>query len=232
MKLEDRMLKSIHRKNGNVILRSDVANLGSDSQVSEALRSLQEKKELVRIAIGVYAKAHPDPKSGSARVGADLRTLTSEALRRLCKSATLEQWKMLHDNDRHCWVAYVSKSEHRFNRKFHLGDQFVWLTTTSTAPQPTSHCDESNSLASHWPNEHSKNKTTRHYILTLARKHDVSYQHTLQDRWANTITQLAGDDVIRDPVKDLLVALKRAGKVSTDEMANLLIRYLREKKNV
>jgi len=50
------------------------------------------------------------------------------------------------------------------------------------------------------------------------------------DQWAETVTRLAGDEVRSGPVQDMLIALKRAGKLSTGDMAALLVNYLRERK--
>lgn len=56
MKLQQRMQRSIKQRAGNVVLRSEVAGLGSSSQVSAALKALQNAGVLVRIGTGVYAK--------------------------------------------------------------------------------------------------------------------------------------------------------------------------------
>jgi len=72
--------------------------------------------------------------------------------------------------------------------------------------------------------------SARDYILRLAQRHQIASRRSFQDTWAAAVTRLAGDDVMEDPIKDLLVALKRAGKVSATEMTTLLITYLREKK--
>ena len=50
------------------------------------------------------------------------------------------------------------------------------------------------------------------------------------DCWADAVTRLAGNNVSTDDTQDLLVALKRAGKLSANEMSSLLVNYLREKK--
>ncbi|MCK4608011.1 MAG: type IV toxin-antitoxin system AbiEi family antitoxin domain-containing protein [Gammaproteobacteria bacterium] len=42
---------------GNVILRSDLSNLGLPRQVSRALQALVEDGELIKLGYGVYAKA-------------------------------------------------------------------------------------------------------------------------------------------------------------------------------
>lgn len=68
------------------------------------------------------------------------------------------------------------------------------------------------------------------FVRGLAEQHGIRYVPTAADQWAETVTRLAGDDVRSGPVQDLLVALKRAGKLSKDEMARLLVSYLRERK--
>lgn len=224
MKLEDRMMKSIHRHAGNVILRSDVARLGSSSQVTEVLRSLQNKKALVRIAIGVYAKASPDPVTGDASVHADLKSLTKEALCKLGKSLP-QEWHEVNGQEAKCWHAHTSTPQRRMSRKFSLGNEHVLFVY---AP------DEATGLEGGGPSSELSipSKNVGQYIVRLAKRHHVAYENSLRDNWANTVTRLAGDDVKQDQIKDLLIALKRAGKVSANEMATLLISYLRENKNV
>ena len=69
------------------------------------------------------------------------------------------------------------------------------------------------------------------FVRDLASQHQVSYSPTASDQWAETVTRLAGDPVRTGPVQDLLVALKRAGKLSTADMTALLVNYLRERKH-
>lgn len=83
MKLEERMLKSIKLRNSNIILRADVAKLGSASQVSEALKSLQKKGVIVRIGTGVYAKTRKSSVTGATIPAGSLETLATEALERM-----------------------------------------------------------------------------------------------------------------------------------------------------
>lgn len=69
------------------------------------------------------------------------------------------------------------------------------------------------------------------YIEDLGLKHNVKFVRTGLDDWADKITELSGDDVIHDPTLDLLVALKRANKISGAQMARLATNHLREVKN-
>lgn len=83
MTLEERMLQSIGLLPGNVILRSEVSAMGSPSQVSAALRGLQQKGILVRIGTGVYAKTRKSSVTGKTIPAGSLETLATEALRKL-----------------------------------------------------------------------------------------------------------------------------------------------------
>jgi hypothetical protein len=83
MKLEDRMLRSVKLRAGNVVLRSEVSGLGSATQVSEALRSLQKKGVLVRIGTGVYAKTRISSVTGVIVPAGSLETLAVETLKKL-----------------------------------------------------------------------------------------------------------------------------------------------------
>jgi len=83
MKLEERMLRSIKLRSSNIILRADVAKLGSASQVSEALNSLLKKGVLVRIGTGVYAKTRKSSVTGATIPSGSLETLATEALKKM-----------------------------------------------------------------------------------------------------------------------------------------------------
>ena len=67
------------------------------------------------------------------------------------------------------------------------------------------------------------------YILGLASKYDISYTPCSVDRFADIITSLTGDEVKHDPIEDMLVALKKEGKLSLGQVAILSVRYQRER---
>jgi len=54
MNLEARMHQSITRRSSNIILRTELAHLGSETQVSHVIKILIDKGELVRISRGVF----------------------------------------------------------------------------------------------------------------------------------------------------------------------------------
>ena len=227
MKLKDRMRLSIRRRAGHVVLRAELAALGSASQVSLALKDLQREGELVRLGAGVYAKASRDAGTGAVRPQADFETLAREAARKLKLAADP---KAVNDAD----VAQAPKERshsvvldtgrRRVSRKLALGGRSVAYVNDRTRPRQRPHGARDDA--------HLAIPTTgvAQFVRALARRHHVSYSPTSTDRWAETVTRLAGDEVRTGPVQDLLVALKRAGKLSTDDMAALMVSYLRESK--
>lgn len=68
------------------------------------------------------------------------------------------------------------------------------------------------------------------FVARFAASHGVAYRRTALDVWAETVTQLSGDDVRTDATCDLLVALKRRGLLSGAQMARLLVLHLRERR--
>ncbi len=83
MKLEDRMLRAVKLRDSNVILRAELAKLGSPSQVSEAINSLQKRGVIVRIAKGVYSKTKKSSVTGAIIPAGSLETLATEAFKKM-----------------------------------------------------------------------------------------------------------------------------------------------------
>jgi hypothetical protein len=83
--LENRILKRIARKRGDVFLRADFGDLGGYDQVGRVLRGLARKGRLLRIGQGLYARVDPEPSpiDGKPLPAKGLRELAAEALGRL-----------------------------------------------------------------------------------------------------------------------------------------------------
>jgi hypothetical protein len=83
MRLIERLIRSVKQRPGNIVLRGDVVSLGSASQISEALRELQQRRVLVRIGTGVYAKTRVSSVTGAVIPAGSLESLAAEALQKL-----------------------------------------------------------------------------------------------------------------------------------------------------
>lgn len=83
MRIEDKITSSIKRRKGVVILRSDIAPLGSKAQVSRVLAKLVKDGVLVRVSIGVYAKTRRNRFTGKSAPAATFESIAAETFRRL-----------------------------------------------------------------------------------------------------------------------------------------------------
>ncbi len=75
--------RSIAARKGEVVLRRDLSRFGSPAQISRALNQLVVEGKLVRIGVGVYAKAAPGPISGRPMARQPLAALAAETFDRL-----------------------------------------------------------------------------------------------------------------------------------------------------
>jgi len=227
MKLEDRMRQSIRRRAGNVVLRTELAGLGCASQVTHALGALQRRGELLRIGSGIYAKATRDAGTGRVRPLVDFESLAREAAQKFgvpWRPRTLKAPEDLGASGCGTTEFVIETGERRISRKLSLGGQVVVF------------------VGGHGQSTAGSGKVTRRrlnipsagvagFVQGLARRFKVAYAPNSMDQWAETVTRLAGDEVHADDTEDLLVALKRSGKLSSDEMTLLLVNHLRERKH-
>ena len=89
--VKERMTRSIAKRKGEVVLRSDFAAMGSASQISRALKELLKDGKIVRLGYGVYAKAKPSIFTGKPSTRVSLEELAFEALQRLGVAVKLGQ---------------------------------------------------------------------------------------------------------------------------------------------
>jgi len=128
MKLEERMLRSIKQRSGNVILRADVAKFGSASQVSEALRALLQRGVIVRIGTGVYAKTRKSSITGAIIPAGSLETLAAEALKRMGVKISVGRAAAAYNDGRTTQLpgAFVANTgDRRISRKIAVGGRSV-----------------------------------------------------------------------------------------------------------
>lgn len=64
MSLENRIKRSITQRGDEVFVRSEFSRFGSQAQISRALRHLVETGRLVKLGVGIYAKAKPSVLTG------------------------------------------------------------------------------------------------------------------------------------------------------------------------
>ncbi|HCK1749066.1 TPA: hypothetical protein NY331_002784 [Escherichia coli] len=219
MKLETRMRQSIQHRCGVVLSRSDLAPLGSKTQVTHALSVLVKNGELLRLSQGVYVKAKRAGNDVKAQGSLDV--IIREAANKL-GFQLLQKDLCLEKVNASQGEIIVEVDAPRVKRKLVINGKTICFRSCSrkSATKNTAF-----KLAKTPPT-----KGVARYVVELARYYNVSYCYNAMDQWADAVTRLAGDEIVHDTVEDLLVALKRAGKITKQEVAKLSVNYLREQK--
>ncbi|WP_106305451.1 DUF6088 family protein [Paraburkholderia sp. BL18I3N2] len=83
VRLEDRVTRSIHRRAGVVILRSELAKLGGRSQLTRVLARLVDARKLIRIGHGIYAKTKMNKFTRTLMPAATFESIAAEAFEKL-----------------------------------------------------------------------------------------------------------------------------------------------------
>lgn len=80
---EERLKRAIALRKDNVFLRSEFARFGSPAQLSQALRQLIAEGVLVKLGLGVFAKAKPSALTGKPIPVQPLEVLAPPVLQKL-----------------------------------------------------------------------------------------------------------------------------------------------------
>ncbi len=102
--IADFIAQRVSRSRRNVFMRSDFDEFGSYDAVGRALRQQVQSGRLVKIGYGLYAKAEPSPLTGKPVPVVGIRTLASEAIRRLGKSVEPSRFDTAYNSGRSAQV--------------------------------------------------------------------------------------------------------------------------------
>ncbi|WP_246797216.1 hypothetical protein [Burkholderia perseverans] len=216
MNLDAKLAISLGKRSGNVVLRSELKGLGSPSHLSDALDRQIDRKALVRLGVGVFAKAQPD-ESGRARLAASHRQILKELFAKL--GAESVAITTTHEAGREIFV--VDTGAKRIARK--IGGK-GWVVRYAGQPaQRLSIPDDVTKLP---------RQAVDQYVQHLARHFGIVHQRSTLDDYAEAVTRAAGDDVTPDLTDKLLIGLKKNNHINARQFAQLTVNHLREKKHV
>ena len=128
MKLEDRIVRSIKQRKGVVILRSDVAPLGSTAQVGRVLSKLVVNGKLVRVSKGVFAKTRVNKFTGQLAPAATFESIAAETFRKLNVIVQPGRLAREYNNGETTQIpmdGVVSTGARRIRRKIQVGSKTV-----------------------------------------------------------------------------------------------------------
>ncbi|SEB91937.1 hypothetical protein SAMN02787142_0563 [Burkholderia sp. WP9] len=83
MRIEDKIVRSIRRRKGVVVLRSELERIGSKAQVGRVLAKLVSEGKLVRVSKGVYAKTRVNKFTGKLAPAGTFESIAAETFRKL-----------------------------------------------------------------------------------------------------------------------------------------------------
>lgn len=83
MNITERIKRSVVNRSDGVFLRAEFARFGSPAQVGRALSQLTREGALVRLGLGIYAKAKPSVLTGKPIPIRPLEVLAPEVLKKL-----------------------------------------------------------------------------------------------------------------------------------------------------
>lgn len=128
MKLEDRVTRSIARRKGAVVLRSELSALGSPAQLSRVLSNLVKTKRLVRVGVGIYAKTRLNKFTRELAPATTFEQIAAEVFRKLEIDVAHGQLARQYNAGKTTQVpmlAVVDTGRRRITRRISLGSRFI-----------------------------------------------------------------------------------------------------------
>jgi hypothetical protein len=125
MKLEDRVIRSITQRASVVVLRSDFAKMGSESQVGRVLARFVAEGTLVRVSKGAFAKTRINKFTGMPTPAGTLEMIAAELFRKLKISVEPSLLVSEYNSGRSTQIlmeATVSTGRRRVSRKVTVGN--------------------------------------------------------------------------------------------------------------
>lgn len=218
MRVVDRLRISIGRRRDQVVLRSELADMCSPSQLTNALDQLIKEGCLIRVSSGVYAKVNMQSE-GLNRSFSGVQAMAAEVFKKLGRSiksaTTVTEGKQDH--------VVIDGGSHRLSRKFKIGDTVIEYSSPKAKVVLINLPADLDALPQ---------KNVSEFIQLFARSRHVHFKRSGLDAWAEAVTRAAGDDIKLDETGKLLVALKKKHLINGRQMARLMTNHLREHQRV
>lgn len=137
MILVERMKRAIALRKDDVFLRAEFADMASVAQVSRALRDLIEAGILVKLGVGVYAKAKKSVLSGNPIPVRPLGVLAPQALEKMGVKLFVSPAVAAYNAGNTTQIPVgnvINTGTRRISRKLVFGQQRVTYETNKKTP--------------------------------------------------------------------------------------------------
>lgn len=126
--VREKLLVVLRRRRSNVFLYADFAKLGSTAQLGRALRALVDAGKLVKLGVGVYARAKPSVVSGKPIPVRPVEVLAPQVLKKLgvktYPSELVAAYNGAHSTQLPAGIV-INTGNRRIARRLGFGRQFV-----------------------------------------------------------------------------------------------------------
>jgi hypothetical protein len=219
VKPESKLLMSLGKRAGNVVLRRDFSGLVGKTQLSEGISRLVGSGRLVRLGTGLYAKSQPDSQ-GRPRLLAQPVELVREVFEKL--GISIRAVELGADSGQP--VVIVDGGDQRIARKLDVAGMPVRYVKQNVRSRGVEILP--------LDLDAMPTKGVSGFIERFARAHGICYVRTGLDDYAEAVTRTAGDDVVLDATGKLLATLKKKNLINGRQLARLMTNYTREMKSV
>ena len=137
MDTESRIKRAIALRKDDVFIRAEFARFGSPAQVSRSLRRLVEAGRLVKLGLGIYAKAKPSVLSGQPIPLRPVDSLIPLALKKLGVCVSPPQAVRDYNEGRSTQIPVglvLNTGRRRISRKLGFGSRFVKYENAQPSP--------------------------------------------------------------------------------------------------
>lgn len=134
MSVENRIKRSIALRGDDVFVRSEFVRFASPAQISRALRQLVQSGRLVKLGVGIYAKAKVSVLSGKAIPVRPVDVLAPEALAKLGVDVTASQLATAYNTGESLQIpagTTFNTGKRRISRRIGFGGREVMYETSS-----------------------------------------------------------------------------------------------------
>ena len=214
MKLESKVRVSLSKRADHVVLRKELAPLGSKSQLTEVIGRFIADGHLARLSPGIYVKTILGPSNG-VRLAASPQVIAQEIHAKTGRTACIRQvespagrpiFEAQFLGDAPSKQRGAASAERRPQRR-----RGSFKVPTDVAQLPV--------------------KDVGLFVANLAKANGVVFKRTRLDDFAEAITRLAGDNERLDTTGKLLAALRKKAIINGSQLARLMTNHMREQRD-
>ncbi|CAG2155378.1 DUF6088 family protein [Cupriavidus numazuensis] len=138
MTVREKVKSALRKRRSKVFLRSEFADLGSPAQVGRVLNVLVKEGAMVKLGVGVYAKAKPSVLSGKPTPAESMAVLVPKALVKMGVKVYPSRLTAEYNAGRTTQIpadTIVNTGNRRISRRLGFGNKTIEYENNYTLPK-------------------------------------------------------------------------------------------------